>query len=709
MKTKQWFLYAFAILAVIALTVTMAVCLIMLWPSEEPPSEHEHEFSTWGTVRAATCTENGEVIYFCACGAEERFTIYAKHTPVLVPGKHATSTEEGLTEGKVCRVCGAVLREQTVLPPIIPWDGSVADAFAGGSGAPGDPYLIENGAQLALLAKMANETAIGLSNRHFYLVQDIDLGGREWTPIGKEHTYRFASHFDGNGKRIYNFKITEPVDTVIYDQLLGLFGCTSHATIHDLRVEDFIIDIQQSEKSLTAGGVVGLMSNTTLTNCTAKGTIRLKSNGDQVGILVGYAGSSTLKNCHSEGEILHDEVKRDSCVGGLVGDAYKSSLSECSSTVRVDGGGYAGGLIGYAETETTVSHCTASGNVTAYATENTCAGGLIGTVSSYSNIRDCTASGAVSAYNASEKYDTYTAAGGLIGRAAEFITVTRCSASGSVTAVGHTIRAGGLIGYCYFIKSVEDCYASGEVHIVPPELASILAGGLVGCIEEGAVTRSYALGSVTAENKPFDRELTLHVGGLIGHAENASLSSCYATGNVSVTGNASIYAGGLLGYAKMWNIGEPYARPIEYCFATGDVTVTYHADGITSPYGHAGGLFGDSGQGYVSSCFATGDVSGVGFTSPYSIGGLAMDCNPKDEGTLFTLAGQRLTLNGEAVTGVLFGNTCTVAQLNDPAFYTGALAFDPAEWIFDELDFAAGKLPLLKHPPSLFPMPPAAE
>ena len=33
------------------------------------------------------------------------------------------------------------------------WDGSVASAFAGGSGTESDPYLISNGAELAYLAQ----------------------------------------------------------------------------------------------------------------------------------------------------------------------------------------------------------------------------------------------------------------------------------------------------------------------------------------------------------------------------------------------------------------------------------------------------------------------------------------------------------------------------------------------------------------------------
>ncbi len=38
------------------------------------------------------------------------------------------------------------------------WDGTVAEAFAGGSGTKEDPYQIANGAQLALLSEQADKS-----------------------------------------------------------------------------------------------------------------------------------------------------------------------------------------------------------------------------------------------------------------------------------------------------------------------------------------------------------------------------------------------------------------------------------------------------------------------------------------------------------------------------------------------------------------------
>lgn len=662
---------------------------------------HYHAYSPWETVRAATCTSEGERVRFCSCGEEERsFLMKLPHTPELVPGKRATVTEAGLTEGKICRVCYTVLIEQTELPPIVPWDGTVADSFAGGSGLAHDPYLIENGAQLALLAELVKQQGTVPQRVSVRLVQDIDLGGLEWTPIG-DATQAFCGSFDGDGKYICNFKITEPPPVSNgADQRYGLFGAIRDGSVTALHVEDFEINVTD-DATPVAGGIAGSIWKGRLTDCFVDGKILLSTSGTRVGLLAGSVSDATVEECHAEGEILRAaEDLYPSRAGGLIGYTYDATVSRCTANVHVDGGVYAGGLVGYASNPTSIRECTASGAVSAYTASDkrgshAAAGGLVGYMEAEGAISHCKASGAVSAYHTGGKYEPYTVAGGLVGYAREFVTVSHSFASGNVTADGPAIRAGGLIGYCYFIESVEDCGATGELHIAPTEPRSAQVGGLIGCIEEGAVKRSYATGNVTVENKPIYSERELHAGGLVGHAENASFSSCYATGNVSIAGNASAYAGGLLGYARLWD-GRYSSYPVEYCYATGDVSVTYHPEGITAPYGRAGGLLGDGGMSFVSGCFATGDVSAAGFSSPYGVGGFAVNCNPMEEDTIFVLAGQEVTVNGKAVTGMRFGSVCTAAQLGDPRFYTDTLGFDPAVWELHDLDLAAGKLPTLK-------------
>ena len=71
----------------------------------------------------ATCLGGGSydlIIYCSVCGEElsrESVDVEKKdHTPETVPGKEATCTQAGLTEGSKCSVCGTVLKEQEEIP-----------------------------------------------------------------------------------------------------------------------------------------------------------------------------------------------------------------------------------------------------------------------------------------------------------------------------------------------------------------------------------------------------------------------------------------------------------------------------------------------------------------------------------------------------------------------------------------------------------------
>ena len=74
------------------------------------------------------------------------------------------------------------LMPMTVLAEDGAWNGSIAAAFAGGTGTESNPYQIANGAELAYLASSVNsgETYTG---KNFVLTANIDLNGLPWTPI----------------------------------------------------------------------------------------------------------------------------------------------------------------------------------------------------------------------------------------------------------------------------------------------------------------------------------------------------------------------------------------------------------------------------------------------------------------------------------------------------------------------------------------------
>ena len=77
---------------------------------------HEHSYEA--VVTAPTCTEGGFTTYTCTiCGdsyiADE--TAALGHTEEVIPAVAATCTETGLTEGKVCTVCGEITVQQQVV------------------------------------------------------------------------------------------------------------------------------------------------------------------------------------------------------------------------------------------------------------------------------------------------------------------------------------------------------------------------------------------------------------------------------------------------------------------------------------------------------------------------------------------------------------------------------------------------------------------
>ena len=85
----------------------------------EKAAVHEHSFGEWIVTTSPTCTEKGVETRTCKCGETETREIEALgHTEEVIPGKDATCTETGLTEGKKCAVCGEILVAQEEIPAL---------------------------------------------------------------------------------------------------------------------------------------------------------------------------------------------------------------------------------------------------------------------------------------------------------------------------------------------------------------------------------------------------------------------------------------------------------------------------------------------------------------------------------------------------------------------------------------------------------------
>ena len=104
----------------------------------------------------------------------------------------------------------------------LPWDGTTT-TWTQGAGTQANPYLIENGAHLAYLADKVN-TGTTYAGVYFKMVNDIDMDGNPWTPIGTDATNSFRGVFDGDNHSVFDVNMTAGT-------YLGLFGYTSGATI----------------------------------------------------------------------------------------------------------------------------------------------------------------------------------------------------------------------------------------------------------------------------------------------------------------------------------------------------------------------------------------------------------------------------------------------------------------------------------------------
>ena len=77
-----------------------------------------HKFGEWTITKEASCTKDGEKVRVCSlCNKTETETIPATgHTEVIDKAVAATCTKTGLTEGKHCSVCNAVIKAQETVP-----------------------------------------------------------------------------------------------------------------------------------------------------------------------------------------------------------------------------------------------------------------------------------------------------------------------------------------------------------------------------------------------------------------------------------------------------------------------------------------------------------------------------------------------------------------------------------------------------------------
>uniref|UniRef100_UPI003F7F3F79 fimbrillin family protein n=1 Tax=Leyella stercorea TaxID=363265 RepID=UPI003F7F3F79 len=237
-------------------------------------------------------------------------------------------------------------------------------------------YTVYNADGLMNVAELVNG---GKTDINITLDTNIDLTGKDWTPIGTSFRNSYTGTFDGGGHTIKGLTVTTN------DQFVGLFGSLGKAgTVKNVVMEG--VQITNNHGSGYVGGVVG--------------------NSD-----------GTIENCSVSGS-----VSGTAYVGGVVGVQWFGSITGCSSSATVKGMGDVGGVAGQTNADATLTACYATGNVTIELghRDRVYVGGLVG-FNGGNDVLACYATGNVTSTGSSTG-NVYI--GGFLG--GNYATVTAC-------------------------------------------------------------------------------------------------------------------------------------------------------------------------------------------------------------------------------------------------------------------------------------------
>jgi hypothetical protein len=178
----------------------------------------------------------------------------------------------------------------------------------------------------------------------FHLIDDIDLSGSEWVPIGARNA-PFRGVIDGQGRIITGLTITQNHDP----EFSGLIAVGA-GEVRNLGIENLNISFQRttfSERQLYIGGIVGASASydgssggVNLINCYVTGNINVTVNGGvTVGGLAGFSGDSrriehSFASVNIEVESTSESYSYGGVfAGGIVGHNV-GQIDQCYSRVQ---------------------------------------------------------------------------------------------------------------------------------------------------------------------------------------------------------------------------------------------------------------------------------------------------------------------------------------------------------------------------------------
>lgn len=298
------------------------------------------------------------------------------------------------------------------------------------------------------------------------LTADIDLSGKEQTPIGTYDT-PFKGTFDGAGFTVSG------VDIITDYHAAGLFGVVEGATVKNLTVDGKVECTFAAENAETK--VDGLYSAT----------------GGIIGVVL---SGSTLENLTNNAQVAGP------CnIGGVVGIIYNFDSAPVLATALVNNGtvnptlGNCGGVFGRiyvksdADVAATVDACVNYAAVTSVSEDRNRLGGIVGYVRSENGIieiKNCRNEGEITGSNSFDSGSNIPYVGGIVGRCENATGETAALALTDCVNAGYINSTRCGAGIITYISSGATCTANPTV--------------VSGCVNTGRVTGSYYNGGIIA-------------------------------------------------------------------------------------------------------------------------------------------------------------------------------------------------------------------
>lgn len=481
-------------------------------------------------------------------------------------------------------------------------------------GSQGNPFVIKTAQHLVNLSKIVNgETPYNADttqivnsiynnnqykhvvnnntrtykNCYFIIVNDIDMTGINFAPVGKSETYFFEGNISGvtsiEDTSQQNRFISNLTVNLASTDNVGLFGYVRKTGTEKPYIKHIVLNNSCSFVGKSnVGSIAGWAQYAIIQNCINNATVEGK--GENAGGIVGKNFGTETSNCEN-----HGTVKGVKNVGGIAGMLDWGDISNVQNYATVEASGEnCGGIVGYMISYSTLKDVT--NNAQVQGKDKT--GGVLGyyitnTTHSVKPIYKLTnTKPVVGASNV----------GGIIGCVAGDLTFDgnnenqKCTMSGA--SVKGTFNVGGLVG------SVEEGWTITLKNFTnnATVIGGYAVGGLVGLLR-GSITSSVNQGNITSEKDtagtPSGLSRGAYVGGIVGVAYG-TISHCYNSGNISASGDNSDFLGGIVGYTN---------SNVSYC--------TSLENSIISGSNQVGGIAGKLQNATIDHCYFNGMIVGI--------------------------------------------------------------------------------------------------